>query len=90
MFLPWRHGRYLKADPLVQRHLTAEPSNRMLMSFSDCFNNRLKIKALFEQTRAFGLGLSRLCRQTPLSRLSRLFPLWVLGFVTPLVSTAFK
>jgi hypothetical protein len=34
MFLPWRHRRCLKADPLVQRHLTAKPSNRMLMSLS--------------------------------------------------------
>jgi hypothetical protein len=38
MFLPWRHRRCLKADPLVQRHLTAEPSNRMLMSLSHSFS----------------------------------------------------
>jgi hypothetical protein len=34
MFFPWRHRRCLKADPCLQRHLTAKLSNRMLMSLS--------------------------------------------------------
>jgi hypothetical protein len=38
MFLPWRHCCCLKAEPLLQRHLTAEPSNRMLTSLSHCFD----------------------------------------------------
>jgi hypothetical protein len=39
MFLPWRHRCCLKADLLEQRHLTAIPSNRMLMSLSHCLQS---------------------------------------------------
>jgi hypothetical protein len=43
IFLPWCYHHCLKADPLLQRHLTAEPSNQMLMSLSHYYTAKPRV-----------------------------------------------